>query len=119
MKNKVEKPNQNEKQIGNKKELDLPGYPIYPPGEDIYNKLEEDKNVDPENTNKLRASVTNVKEGRWNEKTFGEDVSGDDLDVPGSDMDDELEEIGSEDEENNYYSIGGDRHNDLEEDKGE
>jgi hypothetical protein len=28
------------------------------------------------------------------------------------------EEIGSEDEENNYYSIGGDNHNDLEEDKG-
>jgi hypothetical protein len=26
--------------------------------------------------------------------------------------------IGSEDEENNHYSIGGDNHNDLEEDNG-
>jgi hypothetical protein len=40
----------------------------------------------------------------------------DDLDVPGSDLDDEQEDIGSEDEENNFYSIGGDDHNDLEED---
>jgi len=27
--------------------------------------------------------------------------------------------IGSEDEENNYYSLGGDDHNDLDEDKEE
>jgi hypothetical protein len=30
-----------------------------------------------------------------------------------------MEQIGSEDEENNYYSIGGDNHEDLEENKGE
>jgi hypothetical protein len=30
-----------------------------------------------------------------------------------------LEDIGSEDEENNYYSLGGDDHNDLEENQGE
>ncbi len=119
MKNKVEKPNQPNSPSANKKEMDLPGYPIYPPSEDIYNNLEEDQNIDPENTNKLKVSDNYVKEGRWNEKSFGEDVSGDDLDIPGSDMDDELEDIGSEDEENNYYSLGGDRHNDLEEDKGE
>ena len=40
---------------------------------------------------------------------------GDDLDVPGSELDDADEELGEEDEENNYYSIGGDRHEDLEE----
>ena len=39
------------------------------------------------------------------------------LDVPGSELDDENEQIGEEDEENNYYSIGGDDHNDLEEEK--
>jgi hypothetical protein len=33
-------------------------------------------------------------------------------------LDDKHREIGSEDEENNYYSIGGDNHNDLEEDNG-
>jgi hypothetical protein len=38
-----------------------------------------------------------------------------DLDIPGAELDDKEENIGSEDEENNYYSIGGDEHNDLEE----
>lgn len=38
-----------------------------------------------------------------------------DLDVPGAELDDAQEVVGSEDEENNYYSIGGDRHNDLDE----
>ncbi|PZX48400.1 hypothetical protein [Algoriphagus chordae] len=32
------------------------------------------------------------------------DFTGDDLDVPGSELDDEQERIGSEDEENNLYS---------------
>jgi hypothetical protein len=51
-------------------------------------------------------------------KSFEDDMSGGDLDIPGAELDDKQEEIGSEDEENNYYSIGGDNHNDLEEDKG-
>jgi len=38
------------------------------------------------------------------------------LDIPGSELDDADENIGEEDEENNGYSIGGDNHNDLEED---
>ena len=37
------------------------------------------------------------------------------LDVPGSEEDDKAEEIGAEDEENNYYSLGGDNHENLEE----
>jgi hypothetical protein len=43
------------------------------------------------------------------------DFAGKDLDVPGSEMDDEQEQTGSEDEENNSYSIGGDDHDKLEE----
>lgn len=39
-----------------------------------------------------------------------------DLDVPGSELDDDNENIGEEDEENNYYSLGGDRHENQEED---
>lgn len=39
-----------------------------------------------------------------------------DLDIPGSELDDESEKIGEEDEENNYYSLGGDRHGAQEED---
>lgn len=41
------------------------------------------------------------------------------LDVPGADLDDADEFIGEEDEENNYYSLGGDDHDDLEEDEDE
>lgn len=39
-----------------------------------------------------------------------------DLDIPGSELDDDNESIGEEDEENNYYSLGGDRHESQEED---
>jgi hypothetical protein len=43
------------------------------------------------------------------------DFSAQDLDIPGSELDDDKEAIGSEDEENNSYSLGGDNHEDLEE----
>jgi hypothetical protein len=43
------------------------------------------------------------------------DFTGSDLDVPGSEDDDAQEQIGSEDEENNSYSLGSDRHSDLDE----
>jgi hypothetical protein len=39
-----------------------------------------------------------------------------DLDIPGSELDDQNETIGEEDEENNYYSLGGDRKEGNEED---
>ena len=44
-----------------------------------------------------------------------EDIT-EDLDVPGSELDDDNEALGEEDEENNYYSLGGDRHESQEED---
>ena len=47
-----------------------------------------------------------------------EKLTGDDLDVPGAELDDNDEAIGEEDEENNYYSLGGDNHDDLEDNKG-
>lgn len=47
------------------------------------------------------------------------DISGTDLDVPGSEDDDRDEALGEEDEENNYYSLGGDNHEAQEENKGE
>ncbi len=46
-----------------------------------------------------------------------EDTGQEELDVPGSEIDDANESIGEEDEENNYYSLGGDGHENLEEDK--
>lgn len=45
------------------------------------------------------------------------DLSGSDLDVPGSEDDDANEDIGEEDEENNFYSLGGDLHEAQEEAK--
>jgi len=57
------------------------------------------------------------KPGKRNEKDFSETETGSDLDVPGAELDNKQENIGSEDEENNYYSLGGDRHDDLDEDK--
>ncbi|MHB9055807.1 MAG: hypothetical protein ACYC2P_06590 [Paludibacteraceae bacterium] len=37
-----------------------------------------------------------------------------DIDVPGSGQDNEMEEIGSEDEENNYWSLGSEDNENLE-----
>ncbi|MEO5775917.1 MAG: hypothetical protein ABIQ27_03370 [Flavobacterium sp.] len=90
-----------------------PGYPNYPPSEDIYNTDKEETEIDPEDISRKKTS--NGNDGKYNEKTFEEDQSGDDLDIPGSELDEQQEDIGSEDEENHGYSIGGDNHNDLEE----
>ena len=106
-------------QADKKGKIDLPGYPLYPAGEDIFNKSKEEGNINPEDISKTKESSDNSKAGKRNEKDFIEDQSGSDLDVPGSELDDEQEKVGSEDEENNYYSLGGDDHNDLDEDKGD
>lgn len=98
---------------GNEDKNNLQGYPTYPANEDIYSKNREERDINPEDISKTKAP--NVKAGKNNEKDFNDDVSGSDLDIPGSELDDDLENIGSEDEENNYYSLGGDDHNDLDE----
>lgn len=94
----------------------LPGYKLYATDEDVYSQWKEEKDINPEDITKQKAP-NDSSEGR-NEKGFKDDVSGGDLDVPGSELDDKAEAVGNEDEENNYYSLGGDGHNDLEEDKG-
>lgn len=102
----------------------FPGYPHYPASEDIYNQEKEvDLNTEdlskvknPQDPNKI-INRENEPEKR-NEKDFCEDMTGEDLDVPGSKADEAKANSGSEDEENNYYSLGGDNHEDLEEDKG-
>jgi hypothetical protein len=86
------------RQEGNDKKIILPGYPTYPASEDIYEQAKEEMEIDPEEISKLK-----------------EDSDEDTLDIPGSELDDTQEEIGSEDEENNYYSLGGDNHDNLEE----
>lgn len=49
-------------------------------------------------------------------RVYPVDFSGEDLDVPGAQADDD-EEAGKEDEENKLYSLGGENHEDLEEDR--
>ncbi len=102
-----------------KKNIEQAEYLSYSAGDDIYNKSHLEQDIDPADISKVKENVKKIKDGKNNEKDFSEDVSRDDLDVPGAELDDEDEAIGSEDEENNYYSIGGDNHNDLDEDKGE
>jgi hypothetical protein len=99
---------------GPKEALLLPGYPHYPPSEDIYVQGQPDRDLDPDNPGEEKAP--NEEIDTPNEKEFDDDLTGEDLDVPGSELDDQQESVGSEDEENNYYSLGGDNHNDLEED---
>lgn len=91
------------------------GYPEYPAGEDIYVVSQEEQEIDPDDLSKTKQPVERHNEEHANEKNFEEDKSGSDLDVPGAELDDESEAIGSEDEENNAYSLGGDGHNNLEE----
>jgi len=95
----IKKPTDRKRDIGEEKKL--VGYPLYPASEDVYGQ------PNPDNPELKRITKKNG------------DVTGIDLDVPGAELDDDQENIGNEDEENNYYSLGGDDHNDLDEDNGE
>lgn len=95
---------------------DLPGN--YPASEDVFSLGLIEGDIDPEDITKAKRAVE-LEADDWNEKSFEDDLVGDDLDVPGSEFDDDEEIIGNEDEENNYYSLGGDNHNDLEENQGD
>ncbi len=62
--------------------------------------------IDDEDRRRLALDETDLDGDPLNEK---DDVSGSDLDVPGASDDDADEAVGEEDEENNSYSLGGDR----------
>ncbi|SDG52704.1 hypothetical protein SAMN04487996_119154 [Dyadobacter soli] len=95
---------------------DLPGN--YPADEDVFRQGLIDSEIDPEDVSHTKRPI-DIDADDWNEKSFEDDLTGDDLDVPGSEYDDEDEEIGREDEENNYYSLGGDNHESQEENQGD
>lgn len=80
---------------------ELPGYPVYPSDEDIF--LNEKKVTFDE------SKPDGIK------KTHSDSSLDAGLDIPGAELDDADELIGEEDEENNYYSLGGDDHTDLDE----
>lgn len=94
----------------------LPADLSYPVSEDIFTVGEKENNVDMENISEGERMNEIIKYGKDNEKDIADNLPGQDLDIPGADLDDQDEAVGSEDEENNYYSIGGDNHNDLDED---
>ena len=141
----------------------FPGYPHYPPKDDIMNSKDNERvDLDVENFSRSKEASPNLPDKSVKPKEAEKDtpaladvdadaedigivsgtesdlteddlialgeketdlgrreqLTGDDLDVPGAEEDDDNEEIGEEDEENNYYSLGGDAHEDLEEDKG-
>lgn len=73
----------------------------YPANEDIYNQEDKLEDIDPEDISGER--IINQDNHEWKQNS---DKLGNDLDIPGSELDDEQEEIGSEDEENNFYSEG-------------
>ncbi len=83
------------------------GYPLYPQKNEVIITpyIEEDVKLQDVTKEKSELNYDGSLETDFN------------LDVPGAELDDANEAIGNEDEENNYYSVGGDRHNDLEEDK--
>lgn len=81
------------------------GDPEYSESEDIYSHEEEEPYQDKELPKKQDGKIqVPLDEG---------------LDVPGAELDDTDEKIGEEDEENNYYSLGGDDHSNLDEDEDE
>lgn len=71
----------------------------YDANEDIYNQEERLEDIDPQDISGER--IVNNDNHEWKQNS---DKIGNDLDVPGSELDDEQEDIGSEDEENNFYS---------------
>jgi hypothetical protein len=106
-----------ETQVKNDRKTDdkeFPGYPHYAKEEDIYANETEEADLDPEDPEKIKAPNEDP-DAVLNEKNFEEDVSGADLDIPGNEQDEENLGAGLEDEENNFYSLGGDNHENLEE----
>ena len=116
MKGRSDKLKPSESQTDSEKENNFPGYPVYPDSEDIYRNFLEEEEINPEDTSKLKDPNSN---NAIRKSDLEDEQSEQDLDIPGSELDDLQEDIGNEDEENNYYSLGGDDHLDLEEEQKE
>jgi len=99
--------------VENQKEF--PAYPLYPAEEDVYNKMLIEEDIDLEDIRKTKLIQQILKQASNRYESDGVINSIDEMDVPGAELDDKQEEIGEEDEENNYYSLGGDDHSNLDE----
>jgi hypothetical protein len=65
--------------------------------------LENMISVDNNNLRRSALDMTDDEGELINEASF--DLTGEDLDIPGAELDDDAEETGAEDEENNGYSV--------------
>lgn len=102
MKQKRKKSKLKAKGVQNSQEADYPGYPSYPENEDAYTIWKEEQDLNPEDPTEKKAPN---KDGKTlDTREFVDEVAFDELDIPGAELDDDMEEVGSEDEENNYYS---------------
>ncbi len=99
-----------ENQIGKENGVYHLGYDV---NDDIYNNAKLAADIDPENI--LLQKFKNEN----NQDELDDNDLENGLDIPGSELDDAQEKIGSEDEENNYYSLGLDNHNELQENREE
>ena len=66
---------------------------------------------DDQNLRKAALDETDNDGAPLNEAGFNKNISPDDLDIPGAELDDANEAIGEEDEENNDYSLNADNGN--------
>jgi hypothetical protein len=73
---------------------EVSAYPLYPSSEDIYQQGTKSMEINPSDLSQNKPP--NEEKGSLNEKGFKDDMSGDDLDVPGSELDDQQERVGSE-----------------------
>jgi len=92
------------------------GYPLYPSDDDIYSKYHEEKSLDPDRIFFPENSADSEEFIISDSNDFNIDFMDKISDLSELEAEDSQENPGLEDEENNYYSLGGDDHHDLEED---
>lgn len=95
-------------------------HPLAAEGDDVERTTPADSDVTAEELKLIGSDELNSDMGEDDElkkRTWEVDMVGEDLDIPGPEPDVENENIADDDEENNLFSLGGDRHDDLDEDK--
>jgi len=93
------------------------GYPLYPGSEDIYERSEKEEELNPEDPEQKKAPNERVTGLQDIKEEFRNDVSGKDLDIPGTDEDNE-DTSGNDDEENRLYSLASNDLNEPDTDNG-
>jgi hypothetical protein len=75
----------------------------YPASEDIYARKTKADGINPDDNSEI--TEPNEEDDVMNEKSYDDELTGDDLDIPEAEEDNSQQANGSEDEENNYYSL--------------